>query len=205
MYDEHNLLLQSDKRVEECAELGMKPEKYYEIVNTPKYERTIEQYKEAIDGTRIEQEFYKDFFKDGSTVAVCYMPKDAFEKFVEHYGNIGRDDGQFVIPQHVSMEAEKGLADIGSIDNQTERFKKGMEEALALPSGTFNSGIVRLEIPISRDNLHMSYGTEAGANYQWIPAAKTLGGAREGITLQITRNENPTLFADIIGKAKRGE
>ena len=201
----NSLLKQSDDRLQENVSAGMSPEKYYDLVNTDKSDRTAEQYEDTIEGTSIEKEFYDDFFKDGGSVAVCYMPEEAFEKFVENYGNIGRDDGQFVIPKHISIELENKLQEFGSIEHQTDELKSKMEEALALPSGTFGSGIVRVEIPITKDNLHMPYGTEIGANYQWVPGGKTLGGAREGIVLQISRNRDPVLFAYIVSNTKRGD
>ena len=198
-----DLLKQSDERMKEAYLSGFSADGYYDIANTPKNERTVEAYEKSIEGSAFEKEFYDDFFKDGSKVAVCYMPADAYDKYVGEGGKLGRADGLFVIPEHSANETEEKLSSLGTIEDQTDDFKKGMARELGLGEDTFSDGIVRVEIPIDRHNLHMAYGIEGGANYQWVPGGKTLGGIREGVVEQVTRDNKPDVFNDITSTVKR--
>ena len=98
------------------------------------------------------------------------MPKKAFNKFVLKYGSIGRDGakgGQFVMPQSVSAVIEKKLESVGSLSNCTKVFKIQMAKELGLPEDAFDSGIVKVMIPMNSDlKLKIPLGNEEGCCYQ---------------------------------------
>ena len=88
---------------------------------------------------------------------------------------------------------------MGSIINQTPQFKIDMAIELGLPQDAFESGVVKLKIPIVDNNKpRVVKGIEEGCNDQWIPGGKTLGGTYEAMIDQITEVDNPNLYKWII-------
>jgi len=104
-------------------------------------------------------------FDDGAT---RFMTQTNFEK----YGIGQRDGTAFVMPK----------GEVDALVRVTGGDPRSMEQALGLPVGFFDSGVIRVDIPISEsEGLRMPSGNEAGANDQWIPGGKLPGGFSEGV------------------------
>ena len=143
----------------------------------------------------------KEFYGNGSTYIEACMSKDNYKRFVLGYKSIGRPGekgGMFVYSQNVSKEMVTKLTS-GSVTNQTPQFKIDMAIELGLPQDAFESGVVKLKIPIVDNNKpRVVKGIEEGCNDQWIPGGKTLGGTYEAMIDQITEVDNPDLYKWII-------
>ena len=103
----------------------------------------------------------------------------SFEKSVNTYGQIGRDDGLFIMPK---IEMDKLLQRTGKNISQ-------IENELGIPEGSWSSKLhqgdklIRVDIKINtHSKLRIPSGNEIGADeLLWIPGGKTLGGFSEAI------------------------
>jgi hypothetical protein len=99
------------------------------------------------------------------------------------------------LPESTADSIEANLADLGSVSSSTTEFKTQLAKALGLPANAYNSGAVRVQIPIDVDiDLRIVSDVEDGCNYQWVPGIKTLGGTREGIIRQILESKDKDLY-----------
>jgi len=200
------LLNISDKRLSECMKNGYNSKTYYKILNTSKDLRTSQEYLESLSNTKLIENWHNAFYGNDSTTVISYMSKDNYSNFVLGQGKIGRDGvkgGQFVLPQKLAEDIESKLSKLGTVTSPTDEFKIQLAKELAVPDNQFESGVVRVKIPLKSDiDLHMPAGIEEGCNYQWIPGGKTLGGNFEGIIKQITEDNDPELYNQIIKNAK---
>lgn len=206
------LLDLSNERLQDAVKARYSEVDYYKILNENKALRNPKEYLKSLEGTDLIKAWEEDFYGNNSQVVVSYMSKNDYEKFVEGFGSIGRPGemgGQFVLPESIANDIEARIAQMGSIQNCTPEFKKQLAIELGLPETIFDSGAVRVEIPLDTSkyntdlNLHIVTGIEEGCNYQWVPGTKTLGGIREGIINQITKKDNEELFKWITDNVKR--
>jgi len=89
-------------------------------------------------------------------------------------GSIGPPSGTFVLP--------KSKAD--DLINQSNGSVNKLEEYLGLNAGDLGSSPVRVDVG-SPTGTRMPSGNELGANDNWIPGGKTLGGVDEAVVDQI--------------------
>ncbi|MDY6356194.1 MAG: T7SS effector LXG polymorphic toxin [Catonella sp.] len=195
-------LTESDKLMREAESSGMNSKNYYKIATTPKDKRTAAAYEKALEGTDIRDKFNNAFFENGCDKAVVYQSKYAYDKYTVNGKTIGRDEGIFVMPMSSADSMENELSSLGTLDKQSQEFKRALADKLGVSPHTFDSGVVRLEIPINKNNLHIPNGTEEGANTYWVPGARTPNNYFEGKRDQITFSDNPDLYDSIIKNAK---
>lgn len=111
----------------------------------------------------IEQHLGK--FDDGAT---RFMTETNLDK----YGIAQRDGTSYVMPK----------SEVDALFEKTGGDPRAMEDALGLPEGFFDSGVVRVDIPDARDHgLRMPSGNEAGANDQWLPGGQLPTGLSEAV------------------------
>ena len=110
-------------------------------------------------------EAHLDKFDDG---AVRFMTETNLDK----YGIAQRDGTSFILPKR----------EVDALMDSTNGDLRALEQALGLPNGFFDSGVVRIDIPASEfDHLRMPSGNEAGANPQWIPGGHLPTGVSEAV------------------------
>ena len=98
--------------------------------------------------------------------AVRFMTEANLDK----YGIAQRDGTSFILPKR----------EVDDLMASTNGDLRALEEALGLPDGFLDSGVVRIDIPASEfDHLRMPSGNEAGANPQWIPGGHLPTGVSE--------------------------
>ena len=203
----NNLLKLSDSRLKELMNSGYKADDYYRIANADKIARNADDYLSTLENTKLKEEWYNDFYGNDSKYVISYMAEKDYKQFVLDNGSIGRGGdkgGQFVLPEKVGKEIEKKLSKYGSIDSITDEFKVELAKELGLPQNCFDTGVVKVQIPLGEDiNLRIVNGIEDGCNDQWIPGTKTLGGTREGIISQITKENNEELYNRVIENSIR--
>lgn len=91
---------------------------------------------------------------------------------LDKYGIGQRDGTAFAMP--------KGQVD--ELVQSSGGNPRAMEQALGLPEGFFDGGVIRVDIPISEsERLRMPSGNEAGANDLWVPGGKLPGGFSEAV------------------------
>lgn len=200
--DAINHLTDSDRLMCEAEISGLKSKDYYKIATTPKDKRTAATYEKALEGTEIKEKFDDAFFKNGCDKAVAYQSKYAYDKYTVNGKTIGRDEGIFVMPMDAANTMENDLNTLGSLSKQSKAFRSALAKKLGLPCDAFDSGVVRLEVPIDKSNLHMPIGMEEGANAYWVPGGKTPNDYFEGVRNQITEKDNPDLYQLIIHNVK---
>lgn len=106
-----------------------------------------------------------DQFDDGAT---RFMTKANFDK----YGIAQRDGTSFVMPKD----------EVDQLMRETGGDPRKMEDALGLPEGFFDNGVVRVDIKDPQDfGLRMPSGNEAGANDQWLPGGHLPTGLSEAV------------------------
>ncbi len=204
----NNLLKLSDNRLSDAMASGYSAEDYYRVLNQEKSGIRAKEYMESLENSNLVDEWHNNFYGNDSKYVISYMSKNDYIKFVLDGKSIGRpgvNGGQFVLPELTADSIETKLADLGSIESSTTEFKRQLAKALGLPENTYNSGVVRVEIPIDSDiDLRIVSGVEDGCNYQWVPGTKTLGGTREGIIRQILESKDKDLYEQIINNSKVG-
>lgn len=102
-----------------------------------------------------------------------------FESSINTYGQIGRNDGLFIMPK---IEMDKLLQRTGKNISQ-------IENELGIPEGSWTlklhqgDKLVRVDIKINtHSKLRMPSGNEIGDDeLLWIPGGRTLGGLSEAI------------------------
>jgi hypothetical protein len=73
-------------------------------------------------------------------------------------------------------------SEVDALFQKTGGDPRAMEDALGLPEGFFDSGVVRVDVPDPRDHgLRMPSGNEAGANDQWLPGGQLPTGLSEAV------------------------
>lgn len=195
-------LIDSDRLMREAESSGMNSKNYYKIVTTPKDKRTAAAYEKILEGTDIRDKFNDAFFENGCDKAVVYQSKYAYDKYTVNGKTIGRDEGIFAMPMSSADSMENELSSLGTLDKQSQEFKRALADKLGVSPDTFDSGVVRLELPIDKSNLHIPNGTEEGANVYWVPGARTPNNYFEGKRDQITKINNPDLYNSIIKNVK---
>jgi len=204
----NNLLELSDSRLSDAMASSYSAEDYYKVLNQEKSDTRANEYMESLNNSNLGAEWYHNFYGNDSKYVVSYMSKNDYTKFVLEGKSIGRpgvNGGQFVLPESTADSIEANLADSRSISSSTTEFKAQLAKTLGLPENAYNSGVVRVQIPIDADiNLRIVSGVEEGCNYQWVPGTKTLGGTREGLISQILQSKDEDLYEQIINNSKVG-
>ncbi len=105
----------------------------------------------------------------------------SFENSINTYGQIGRDDGLFILTK----------AEMDDLLQRTEGKISLIEKEVGIEPGTWSNRVndpltpdklVRVDIKSSaKRNLHMATGNEDGANKLWIPGGKTPEGRLEAV------------------------
>ncbi len=105
----------------------------------------------------------------------------AFSNAFDDYGQIGRNDGQFVLTK-ADMDAL--MARTGG-DIEKIQIELGIPDDIWLDKvtdPTRNLKLIRVDVTDpSAIDLRMATGREAGANALWVPGGKTLGGVNEAV------------------------
>lgn len=122
-------------------------------------------------------------FDDGAT---RFMTQSNLDK----YGLGQRDGTAFVMPK----------SEVDALVQQTGGDPRAMEDALGLPAGFFDNGVVRVDVASPDESgLRMPSGNEAGANDQWFPGGKLPGGFSEGVIDVKDLGPNEYTVSDIAG------
>ncbi len=124
----------------------------------------------------------------------------SFENSINTYGQIGRNDGLFII-------SKKEMDDLLQ---RTGNNVAMIEKELGIPEGTWSNRIndplkpdklVRIDVKNSKNhNLRMASGNEDGANSLWLPGGKTPEGLSEAVIDPISASQTSLYTKSIIAQ-----
>ena len=130
-----------------------------------------------IDPLGLDCSYVSKDFKDGASFLIT---KKDYLRFIVGKKNVGRVDGQFVIPKkEMDNLLKKTNGDIVQI-----------ERALGIPEGNWQDkgGLIRVDIPNPQDyNLRLPTANMSGANEKFELGGKTSGGIPEGVIDQVPK------------------
>ncbi|MCH5597972.1 hypothetical protein [Niabella ginsengisoli] len=120
----------------------------------------------------------------------------SFENSFNDYGQVGRDDGLFIMPK-VEMD---------NLLSRTGREISKIEDELGIPKGIWlsrlakNDKLIRVDIKVtSNSKLRIPTGNEIGADeLLWIPGGKTFGGVSEAIIDPVKKTDVNNYKIEII-------
>lgn len=135
--------------------------------------------------------------ENGNVDVVNLKPGKDYDYFVAKNGDIGRPDGEFVMPKQEADKLIKRCTKNGQLDTHL------LEDELAVPRGTFDTGVVQITETVKSSDVKLPT-SNLGGSYKgkWVPGGETLGGTTEGVVGHLHQKSNNNFYRDSGRKIK---
>ena len=153
--------------------------------------------------TVFNQKFIKEYEakwnpdENGNVEVVNLKPGKDYDNFVVGKGSVGRPDGEFVMPKAEADALIKKCTKNGKLETHL------LEDELAVPRGTFDTGVVQITETVKSSDVKLPT-SNLGGSYKgkWVPGGETLGGTTEGVVGHLHQKSNGEFYRDSGRKIK---